>query len=127
MKMGTNITLSRIFPKSTFSWPFRSSNVVSETVAVSNYDACGALDTACNRTVAGVQWLLWYPSLLEAIGMLNLASKVTESEYFKFGNGGRLLSRKRYLCPLFCCCPDAHLGIGSRLREFRNAVWKGWS
>ena len=58
-----------------------------------------ALDSACNRTVVGVIWLQSYLVRLQALGLSRFASWDSESEYFRFGNGGWLKSDRRYRLP----------------------------
>ena len=54
----------------------------------------GALDSTCNRTCAGVQWLEEYVEKLQAApaAVRALLCQRPETESFKFGNGGVLPS-----------------------------------
>ena len=71
-----------------------------EALLASRSHSCdGALDSACNRTVAGRDWLHQY---LEACGHFNLGRVNSRKEFesFRFGNGGRLISNRRYRIPV---------------------------
>ena len=61
----------------------------------------GALDSACNRTCAGPQWLDRYLLKLQLAPqeISNLVVSVDESENFRFGNGGVVPSGKRWRLP----------------------------
>ena len=61
-----------------------------------------AVDSACNRTVCGQEWL---DLMLEAVteapkAIQQLVVRVPENEMFRFGNGGCLVSRERVRLPL---------------------------
>ena len=57
----------------------------------------GALDSACNRTCCGPQWMESYVAAPPAIS--SLISTVEETERFKFGNGDLVTSAKRWRIP----------------------------
>lgn len=61
----------------------------------------GALDSACNRTCAGPQWLDRYLLKLRSAPseISGLITSVDESENFRFGNGGVVPSGKRWRLP----------------------------
>ena len=54
----------------------------------------GALDSACNRTVTGPQWLISYlEALREAPGEIwSLVDSMPEREVFRFGDGSTQVS-----------------------------------
>ena len=61
-----------------------------------------AVDSACNRTVCGQDWL---DLMLEAVSeapkdIQQLVVRVPENEMFRFGNGGCLVSRERVRLPI---------------------------
>jgi hypothetical protein len=74
----------------------RSSHVVLVADGSPVSVGSGALDSACNRTVVGFRWLQEYLSFLQTEGLAQLASWEPEVEFFRFGNGGRLKSDRRY-------------------------------
>ena len=61
-----------------------------------------AVDSACNRTVCGQEWLdLTLEAVTEAPKEIQqLVVRVPENEMFRFGNGGCLVSRERVRLPL---------------------------
>lgn len=61
-----------------------------------------AVDSACNRSCAGQQWVdIFLESLNLAPGHVrDLVSRVPEAERFKFGNGGTLTSKERIRLPI---------------------------
>ena len=60
----------------------------------------GALDSACNRTVVGAFWLQSFLIQLQALALAHLVGWCSEVEFFRFGNGGRLKSDRRYSLPV---------------------------
>ena len=64
------------------------------------FSQAGALDSACNRSVAGHLWLSGYLKALVAVGLRDLATSIPELEHFRFGNGGRLASEHRWRLPM---------------------------
>ena len=61
-----------------------------------------AVDSACNRTVCGQEWLdLMLEAVTEAPKEIQqLVIRIPENEMFRFGNGGCLVSRERVRIPL---------------------------
>ena len=61
-----------------------------------------AVDSACNRTVCGQEWLdLMLEAVTEAPKEIQqLVVRVPKNEMFRFGNGGCLVSRERVRLPL---------------------------
>ena len=61
-----------------------------------------AVDSACNRTVCGQDWLdLMLEAVIEAPkDIQQLVVRVPEHEMFRFGNGGCLVSRERVRLPI---------------------------
>ena len=61
-----------------------------------------AMDSACNRSCAGREWI---KTMLDALKFVaawiqRLVSKVEETERFRFGNGGTLVSTVRHRIPV---------------------------
>ncbi|CAE7234040.1 pol [Symbiodinium sp. CCMP2456] len=95
-----------------------AANVLSQDKAL-----VGALDSACNRTCAGEDWVLGYLEELKKAPdeVRNLVLSVEERESFKFGNGATLPSGVRYRLPAVIagnlvgiwvsCVPVASLGL----------------
>ena len=73
--------------------------LTSVTNAV-RHTAEGALDSACNRTLSGHTWMFAYLRLLRDHNMLRYVDIVSESEWLRFGNHGRLESKARYKIPV---------------------------
>ena len=75
----------------------------------------GALDSACNRTVAGPQWLISYlEALREAPGEIwSLVDSTPEREVFRFSDGGTQVSTERWRLPMV---------IGNTLMVFWTSV-----
>ena len=83
----------------------------------------GALDSACNRTCAGEDWIQGYLLELQKAPpeIQALVKTVEEQENFKFGNGGNLPSMTRYRVPAvisghlvgiwISCVPVSSLGL----------------
>ena len=62
----------------------------------------GALDSACNRTCTGADWLKGYLRGLETSApseVLDLVRREPERETFRFGNGGTQVSEERWRLP----------------------------
>ena len=61
-----------------------------------------ALDSACNRSCAGVEWIRLYEDALRFAPewMRSLVVRVPEQERFRFGNGGVLVSQERIRLPV---------------------------
>ena len=61
----------------------------------------GALDSACNRTCTGPDWLRGYLQCLRSApsDVQNLVKSQTEHETFRFGNGGTKISLERWRLP----------------------------
>ena len=62
----------------------------------------GALDSACNRTCAGPQWLDGYMLELRRMSpswIVDLIESHDEQENFRFGNGGLVTSSRRWRVP----------------------------
>ena len=62
----------------------------------------GALDSACNRTVTGPQWLITYMEALRAAPeeIWSLVKSAPENEVFRFGDGGTQVSTERWRLPM---------------------------
>ena len=75
----------------------------------------GALDSACNRTVAGPQWLISYlEAPREAPGEIwSLVDSTPEREVFRFSDGGTQVSTERWRLPMV---------IGNTLMVFWTSV-----
>ena len=82
-----------------------SSAATSEVMAASalSHDKAlvGALDSACNRTCAGEEWILGYLAELKKAPaeIRELVLTMEERESFQFGNGATLPSGVRYRLP----------------------------
>ncbi|CAE7888862.1 unnamed protein product [Symbiodinium sp. KB8] len=66
----------------------------------------GALDSACNRTCAGEDWLRDYVEHVRAFApdwVKAMMKTEPETENFRFGNGGTLPSRLRHKVPAVIC------------------------
>ncbi|CAE7503333.1 RE2, partial [Symbiodinium sp. CCMP2456] len=95
-----------------------AANVLSQDKAL-----VGALDSACNRTCAGEDWVQGYFEELKKAPdeVRDLVLSVEERESFKFGNGATLPSGVRYRLPAVIagnlvgiwvsCVPVASLGL----------------
>lgn len=61
----------------------------------------GALDSACNRTCTGPEWLQGYLKSLQTApeSIKNLVISKPEQETFRFGNGGTKVSLERWRLP----------------------------
>ena len=77
-----------------------SETLASSTLAVDRA-LVGALDSACNRTCAGDEWIQGYLQELDRAPqhIRDLILVCPEKENFKFGNGGVLPSATRYRLP----------------------------
>ena len=71
-----------------------------QNAAVDDPDA-GASDSACNKTVCGNAWYDKFVKGLESIGLSEHITSEPENEGFCFGDGGRLVSNRRYRVPTF--------------------------
>ena len=62
----------------------------------------GALDSACNRTVTGPQWLNTFIQALQTApsDVQALVQCTPENETFRFGDGGTQVSRERWRLPM---------------------------
>ena len=69
-------------------------------VSESGFETYGALDSCCNRTVAGIKWVDNFIKLAIGLGLGHLVLRINESEFFRFGNGGRLESQWRVRLPV---------------------------
>ena len=62
----------------------------------------GALDSACNRTCTGSDWLHSFLTVLRATApkeVVDLVRSEPEHETFRFGNGGTQVSNERWRLP----------------------------
>ena len=77
-----------------------SRSVVAHLDSDKMYQA--AVDSACNRSVCGMEWMDSYLSALQFAPQViqDLVKKVPEEEQFRFGNGGCLGSSERYRIPI---------------------------
>ena len=77
-----------------------SKSVVAHLDSDKMYQA--AVDSACNRSVCGMEWMESYLSALQFAPQViqDLVMKVPEDEQFRFGNGGCLGSTERYRIPI---------------------------
>ena len=77
-----------------------SKSVVAHLDSDKMYQA--AVDSACNRSVCGMEWMESYLSALQFAPQYiqDLVKKVPEDEQFRFGNGGCLGSSERYRIPI---------------------------
>ena len=86
-------------------------------------ESLAALDSACNRTVCGPEWL---KGALEKVprSLKHLIETRDENERFRFGNGGVLTSTSRTRLPVvldnkvFCLCRAQHVSRGCGIPLF---------
>ena len=101
----------------------RGSEALAAVTLASDKALVGALDSACNRTCAGEDWVQGYLKELDKAPkeIRDLVATVAEQENFKFGNGGTLPSSTRYRLPAVVagqlvgiwvsCVPVSSLGL----------------
>ena len=101
------LTVTKVNPNMSMSEALEQSSTKREIYAVSTGLAqdkrlVGALDSACNRTVTGPQWLQTFLHALHDApqDVRDLISKTDETETFKFGDGGTQVSHERWRLPM---------------------------
>ena len=87
------------------------SHVVMETGSNPIHHPDGALDSACNRTLSGHLWMFMYLKLLQSLGLLQYVVMISESERFRFGNSGCLVSNARFRVPVLVASFPIHIWI----------------